>query len=119
MAAGKFTLVRGEETTDLEWGTFAMHRFCQLCGNLPLSGLLSIYDSNTFSLQHVINMIRAAAESATEGLEVSERTAARWIDEAGGLTDPQSNVLAFIRFTNGQTVPDTTEQPDEGEKKSP
>lgn len=119
MAAGKFKLKLEEGEIMLEWGTFAMHRFCQLCGNLPLSGLLSIYDSNTFSLQHVINMIRAAAESATEGLEVTERTAARWIDEGGGLTDSQSQVLAFIRFTNGQTVPETTEQPEEGEKKSP
>ena len=115
-----FKLKLPDADVPLEWGTWAMHRFCQLNGNgkpMPLSGLLAIYDSETFTFSHVITMIQAAAESANEGLIVTERQASKWIDEGGGLSDPKSQIVAFIKFTTGEQVPDITER-ESDEKKS-
>ncbi len=116
-----FLLSVREEIVPLKWDTWAMARFCELAGNIPLSGLFEVYDSNVFSLKHVIYMIVAGAESADEKRTVTERQAAQWIDEAGGLTDTGSDVLKFIRYTNDQQQTDVTEEKPVGgaeEKKS-
>lgn len=112
-----YKLKLSDSEVALKWGTWAMHRFCELNGNIPLSGLFTIYDQNTFSLKHVITMIQAAYESANEGETASDRVVGDWIDEGGGLTDSSSQILGFIRYTTGETVPDVTEKETE-EKKS-
>ncbi len=116
-----FQLSVREEIVPLKWDTWAMARFCELAGNVPLSGLFEIYDAKVFTLKHVIYMIIAGAESADEKRTVTERQAAQWIDEAGGLTDTGSDVLKFIRYTNDQQQTDVTEEKPVGgaeEKKS-
>ncbi len=106
----EFKLSTRDEIVLLTWDTWAMARFCELAGNIPLSGLFALYDANVFSLKHVIWMIMASAESANEGRVITDREAGKWIDEAGGLTDPESEVLKFIRYANGQQTTDITEE---------
>lgn len=101
----------------LEWGTWAMHRFCEMNGNMPISKLMEIYDGSVFTFKHVITMIQAASESA--GNPVDERTAARWIDEAGGLQFSGSKVLDFVQYTIKCIIPELpAEKESSQEKKS-
>lgn len=115
-----FVIKLSDREVKLEWGTYAMFLFCEANGEngkpLPLSGLLDIYDSNTFSLKHVITMVQAAYKSAND-LELSTKEAAQMIDEGGGLSNNDSQILAFIKYMNKNSQPDITEE-DKGEKKS-
>jgi hypothetical protein len=99
----------------LEWGTWAMHRYCELNGDIPISKLLSLYNGEVFSFKHIITMVQAASESA--GQVIDDRTAARYIDEAGGANGKSVN--EFIHYTIKCMTPDvpTDEKPVE-EKKS-
>lgn len=113
----------GDVIRVLEWGTWAIHRFCQLMGNKQEDGTikeltpiqyLNLYKTDEngnvdLPLSHVIRMVVAAAESMEEGLTVTEREASRWIDQAGGLQNSESNALKFIRFTFSETKVETSE----------
>lgn len=113
-----FKLKVAEETLPLKWDMWAMQRFCELSG-LSLMGLLGLFDLNRLTLKQIMQMVQAAFESANEGREVTERQAARWIDEAGGIIDNNSPVLAFIKYMVQQSSTDTTEPATtEEEKKS-
>lgn len=105
----------------LEWGTWAMHRFCELNGEngkpLPLARLMEVYSGENLSFTHVIKMIQAAAEAADEKIKPTEREVGRWIDECGGLNNPEGQILGFIRFTVNQSLPDIKED-ESVEKKS-
>ena len=125
MAAKKFRLQTSEGEKSLQWGTWAMARFCELCGTkqpdgslkpLPLAGLLNIYSSETFTIDHITKMIIASYESANEGSTLSDRQASELIDECGGFVNPDSQILTFIKFMNSETIPDITD--DDGQKKS-
>ena len=99
----------------LEWGTWAMHRFCELNGGIPVSQFWHIYDGEVFSFKHIIAIIQAASDGA--GTVIDERTAARYIDEAGG---PNGVAIThFIQHTIKSMIPDLPqeEKPQE-EKKS-
>jgi hypothetical protein len=99
----------------LEWGTWAMHRYCEMTGDIPISIFTSIYNGEVFSFKHIITMVQAASESA--GQVIDDRTAARYIDEAGGVNGKAVN--EFILYTIKCMTPDvpTDESPQE-EKKS-
>lgn len=99
----------------LEWGTWAMHRFCELNGGIAISKLMQLYDGETFSFKHIISMVQAASEGA--GTVIDERTAARYIDESGGPNGVP--VTQFVHYTIKSMIPDlpTDEKPQE-EKKS-
>lgn len=114
-----FELKVKEETLILKWDMWAMQRFCELAG-MSLFGLLTLYDLNTLTLKQIMQMVIAAVESANEGREVSERQAAAWIDEAGGIVEPKSPVLKFIKYMIEASTVKTTEKPvkEDGEKKS-
>ena len=86
----------------LEWGTWAMHRFCEMNGNLAISKLMQLYDGETFSFKHIITMVQAASESA--GTVLDERTAAKYIDEAGGPNGVA--VTEFVHYTIKSMIPD-------------
>lgn len=85
----------------LEWGTWAMHRFCEMNGNLAISKLMQLYDGETFSFKHIITMVQAASESA--GTVLDERTAAKYIDEAGGPNGLA--VTEFVHYTIKSMIP--------------
>jgi hypothetical protein len=99
----------------LEWGTWAMHRYCEMTGDIPISIFTSLYNGEVFSFKHIITMVQAASDSA--GLVIDARTAARYIDEAGGTNGKAVN--EFIHYTIKCMTPDvpTDEKPSE-EKKS-
>ena len=100
----------------MEWGTWAMHRFCEMNGNLAISKLMQLYDGETFSFKHIITMVQAASESA--GTVLDERTAAKYIDEAGGPNGVA--ITEFVHYTIKSmipNIPNDEKQPVE-EKKS-
>lgn len=114
-----FELKVKDETLILKWDMWAMQRFCELA-DMSLMGLLTLYDLNTLTLKQIMQMVKAAVESANEGREVTDRQAAAWIDEGGGIVDPKSPVLKFIKYMIEASTVKTTEKPEKGgiEKKS-
>lgn len=86
----------------LEWGTWAMHRFCEMNGNLAISKLMQLYDGEVFAFKHIITMVQAASESA--GTVIDDRTAARYIDESGGANG--AAIAGFVNYTIKSMIPD-------------
>ena len=91
-----FELKTSTGSVSLLWNNWAMHRFCEMNGNLPIGKMLEMYDGQSLTFKHVITMVQAASEGA--GKVISEREASQLIDEGGGITSPSSQILKFIQY---------------------
>jgi hypothetical protein len=113
-----FELKTSTGSVSLLWNNWAMHRFCEMNGNLPIGKMLEMYDGQSLTFKHVITMVQAASEGA--GKVISEREASQLIDEGGGLQFTGSQVLEFIQYTMKAMVPDVLADKNvpEEEKKS-
>lgn len=115
----------GEKIVTLEWGTWAIHRFCELIGIKEADGTIKpenisaylakfkpdeVTGKTSFTFADIIKMIMAAADSFDDNFNASEKEVTRWYDRAGGLANEDTNVVKFIRFTLGEVKTDTTEQ---------
>lgn len=105
MTPFKLKVNDGEIT--LLWSNWAMMRFCEMNGNMPISKLLTIYDGDVLTFRHVITMLQAASEAA--GKVVDERTASDWIDAGGGLQNAGSQILKFVEYTISCLLPNLNE----------
>lgn len=111
-----FELTTPTGPVTLLWNNWAMHRFCELNGGMPISQMLEIYSSEKLTFKHVITMLQAASDSA--GKVINEREASELIDAGGGLQFSGSQILSFIQYTMTNMLPELPKEEDTGEKKS-
>lgn len=111
-----FVLKAGSKTIQLNWGTWAMKRFCELKG-INIVDYFDIIGSGNIQLADVITIIQAAAEHASKGtVKYTEFEVCEWIDEDGGIVNPDGQIKKFFEWIAEQhIVKATTEE----EKKSP
>ena len=110
-----FELKTSSGIVSLVWNNWAMHRFCELNGNMPIGKMLEIYDSERLTFKHVITMIQAGSDAA--GKVIDEREASRLIDEGGGLQFTGSQILEFIQYTMQSMIPKLPEEKQQPEEK--
>ena len=63
----------------LEWGTWAMHRFCELNGGIAISKLMQLYQGETFSFKHIITMVQAGSEGAGTVIDILMKQVGRMV----------------------------------------
>jgi len=100
-----FELKTSTGIVSLLWNNWAMHRFCEMNGEVDANGKIipipagkmwNAFDGDILTFKHIITMIQAASEGA--GKVISEREASQLIDEGGGITSPSSQILKFIQY---------------------
>ena len=106
-----------DKTIPLKWGTWSMKRFCEIKG-ITIGQYFDIIGGGNISLEDVIVILQAAAEMATKGtVKFTEFEVCEWIDEDGGIVNPNGQIKAFFQWiVDSHTV--NTSEPQE-EKKSP
>lgn len=105
-----------DKTVPLKWGTWSMKRFCEIKG-ITIGQYFDIIGGGNISLEDVIVILQAAAEMATKGtVKFTEFEVCEWIDEDGGIVNPNGQIKAFFQWiVDSHTV--NTSEPQE-EKKS-
>jgi len=115
-----FKLVLKDRTLDLKWGTWAMKRFCELEGK-NLMEMINVLSSGEFDLKTIVSIIQAAAEcgckTTKQPIDFGEFEVCEWIDEAGGLSAKDTQIIAFINYMQKAMTPDLKQEVSE-EKKS-
>lgn len=107
-------------TIPLKWGTWAMKRFCEL-ENKTLVELITVLSSGNYDLKTIVNIISAAAESGYKSLQkpidFDEYMVCEWIDEVGGLSAKEGQLIAFMKYMQDSMTPDLPESKKEAKKK--
>lgn len=100
----------------LEWGTYAMHVFCEKRG-VDLRGFVDQISSLQFNIPSMVAFIQSAVIAA-KGQEPSFEECCDWIDECGGLLAQTGPLQDFANYIIEKTVLKTSD-PETIEKKSP
>lgn len=105
-----------DKTVPLKWGTWSMKRFCEIKG-ITIGQYFDIIGGGNIVLEDVIVILQAAAEMATKGtVKFTEFEVCEWIDEDGGIVNPNGQIKSFFQWiVDSHTV--NTSEPQE-EKKS-
>lgn len=102
-----------DKTIPLKWGTWSMKRFCEIKG-ITIGQYFDIIGSGNISLEDVIVILQAAAEMATKGtVKFTEFEVCEWIDEDGGIVNPNGQIKAFFQWIVDSHTVNTSEQPEE------
>ena len=119
-----FELKTNNNTIPLKWGTWAMKRFCEL-EDKNLMQLIEVLSGGIYDLDTIVHIVQAAAESGYKSLkkpiDFTEFEVCEWIDEVGGLSAKDGQLIDFIKFMQTSMVPETKENAevtkDKGKKK--
>ena len=109
-----------ETTIPLRWGTWAMKRFCEL-ENKTLMELINVLSSGVYNLDTIVHIVQASAESGYKSLkkpiDFEEYDICNWIDEVGGLTAKDGQLVEFMKYMQDSMVPELKGK-STGEKKN-
>jgi len=104
-----FELKLKETTIPLRWGTWAMKRFCEL-EDKTLMDLINVLSSGVYNLDTIVHIVQAAAESGYKSLkkpiDFEEFDVCNWIDEVGGLTAKDGQLVEFMKYMQDSMVPE-------------
>ena len=113
--------LNNNKTIPLKWGTWAMKRFCEL-ENKSLLDLINILSSGAFELGTIVHIIQASAESGCKTLnqpiEFNDVIVCDWIDEVGGLSAKDGQLVEFMRYMQDSMTPDLKPEKETDEKKN-
>lgn len=115
-----YELKTKNNTIHLQWGTWAMKRFCEL-ENKTLLELINILSSGSFELSTIINIVRASAESGCKTnklpIEFGEFEVCEWIDEVGGLSAKDGQLIQFIKYMQDSMTPEVKDKKSKKDEK--
>ena len=101
--------LNNNNTIPLKWGTWAMKRFCEL-EKKTLMELINVLSSGSYDLDTIVHIVMAAAESGYKSLQkpidFSEYEVCEWIDEVGGLTAKDGQLVEFMKYMQDSMTPD-------------
>jgi hypothetical protein len=110
-----------ETTIPLRWGTWAMKRFCEL-EKKNLMELISVLSSGVYEMDTIVHIVQASAESGYKSLkkpiDFEEFDVCDWIDEVGGLTAKDGQLVEFMKYMQNSMVPELKEGKSTAEKKN-
>jgi hypothetical protein len=115
-----FELRLNNNTIPLQWGTWAMKRFCEL-EDKTLMELISVLSSGSFELKTIINIVIASAESGyktiKKPIDFDEFDVCNWIDEVGGLSSKKGQLVEYMKYMQDSMTPDLKKDNKEDSKK--
>lgn len=118
-----FELKVENNTIPLKWGTWAMHRFCEL-ENKNLHQLIELLMGGVYEISTIVNIVQASAESGCKSLkkpiDFDNYDVCEWIDKVGGLYTKDGQLNAFMLYMQNSMKPDLPQDKNsgEGEKKN-
>lgn len=116
-----FELKLETTTIPLRWGTWAMKRFCEL-ENKTLMELINVLSSGVYNLDTIVHIVQASAESGYKSLkkpiDFEEYEICDWIDEVGGLTAKDGQLVEFMKYMQNSMVPELKEDKSTSQKKN-
>lgn len=116
-----FELKTNNNTIHLKWGTWAMKRFCELEGK-NLMELINVLSGGIYDLDTIVHIVQAAAESGYKSLkkpiDFGEFEVCEWIDEVGGLSAKDGQLVAFMKYMQDSMTPDLKPEKGTDEKKN-
>ena len=116
-----FELKTGNNVVPLKWGTWAMKRFCEL-ENKNLMQLIEVLSGGVYELDTIVHIVQAAAESGYKSLkkpiDFGEFEVCEWIDEVGGLSAKDGQLVAFMKYMQDSMTPDLKPEKGLDEKKN-
>ena len=116
-----FNLNVNNKTIPLKWGTWAMREFCVERG-ITIDKYFELLSKSQFDLDLVVKMFyigyKSACISNKQPIEYTEVEVCDWIDELGGIYQPQGQFFEFIKYIVSQTVTTVQGNVKEEKKKS-
>ena len=116
-----FELKTDNNTIHLKWGTWAMKRFCEL-ENKNLMQLIEVLSGGVYDLDTIVHIVQAAAESGCKSLkkpiDFDEFDVCEWIDEVGGLSAKDGQLVEFMKYMQDSMTPDLKPEKETDEKKN-
>lgn len=102
-----FQLNLNNKTISLKWGTWAMREFCVERG-ITIDKYFELLSKSQFDLDLVVKMFyigyKSACISNKQPIEYTEVEVCDWIDELGGIYQPEGQFFEFIKYIVSQTV---------------
>lgn len=116
-----FNLNVNNKTIPLKWGTWAMREFCVERG-ITIDKYFELLGNSQFDLDLVVKMFyigyKSACISNKQPIEYTEIDVCDWIDELGGIYQPEGQFFEFIKYIVSQTVTTVQGTAKEEKKKS-
>lgn len=116
-----FNLNVNNNTIPLKWGTWAMREFCVERG-ITIDKYFELLGKSQFDLDLVVKMFyigyKSACISNKQPIEYTEIDVCDWIDELGGIYQPEGQFFEFIKYIVSQTVTTVQGNVKEEKKKS-
>jgi hypothetical protein len=117
-----FQLKVNNKTIPLKWGTWAMREFCVERG-ITIDKYFELLGKSQFDLDLVVKMFyigyKSACISSKQPIEYTEIDVCDWIDELGGIYQPEGQFFEFIKYIVSQTVTTVQGNVKTEEKKKP
>ena len=116
-----FELKLNNKTIQLKWGTWAMREFCK-AKNITIDKYFEFLGSNQYDLDNIVILIHTGYKSACisnkQEIDFTEDDVCNWIDEIGGIFNPEGQVLMYLKYVVENTVTTVQGMPKEEKKKS-
>ena len=115
-----FELKLNNKTIQLKWGTWSMREFCKV-KEFTIDKYFEFLGSNQYDLDNIVKLIHIGYKSACisnkQEIEFTEDDVCDWIDEIGGMFNPEGQVLTYLKYIVQNTVTSVQGTPKEEKKK--
>ena len=116
-----FELRLNNNTIQLKWGTWSMREFCK-SKDITIDKYFEVLGNNNYDLDNIVKLIHIGYKSACitnkQEVEFTEDDICDWIDEIGGIFNPEGQVLLYLKYIVEHTVIAVQGTPKEEKKKS-
>lgn len=116
-----FQLKTNNNTIDLKWGTWSMKEFTKV-NNISIDEYFKVLASAQTNLDIIVQLVyigyKSASMSAKQEVEFTEADVCDWIDEVGGIFNPEGQIVNYVKYIVENTV-HTIQGVTKDEKKKP
>jgi hypothetical protein len=102
-----FELKLNNTTIQLKWGTWSMREFCK-SKDITIDKYFEFLGSNQYDLDNIVKLIHIGYKSACitnkQSIEFTEDDVCDWVDEIGGIFNPEGQILLYLKYIVQNTV---------------
>jgi hypothetical protein len=102
-----FELKLNNKTIQLKWGTWSMREFCK-SKDITIDKYFEFLGSNQYDLDNIVKLIHIGYKSACitnkQEVEFTEDDICDWVDEIGGIFNPEGQILIYLKYIVQNTV---------------
>jgi hypothetical protein len=115
-----FELRINNKTIQLKWGTWSMWEFCK-AKEITIDKYFEVLGNNQYDLDNIVKLIHIGYKSACmtnkQEIEFTEDDVCDWIDDIGGIFNPEGQILLYLKYIVENTVTAVQGTPKEEKKK--